>query len=696
MNNKSGILVVIVAHNELKCVQINLKILLNELQNTGSEIAVVDNCSNDGLQEWLVTQQGISYVIADQIEGYGKILDMIRHEFGIQKDILIMRANYFFPAGSIWELKGVLDLEEKIAAVGPVSNGMAGEQRCIEADTYKKTQNIQNTLTGKEFIKTAYLDPDIMLIKGRTFEFIDRETDIPRTVMRKYERGVLQQGYSFAVVKSAVCFSACETNDEPYQIFDEQTYRQERIQKLLYYFGDIEYKGVNLYKYLEPEILFAINEQNNSMYNVKRRAVQMWCDDEFEYCTEEQATTVPDLMDRLLQKDILIVTLELRKMYHNQFIHTTMETYMSSLDKEQYLDMEFVLNLDEDYLNIPTQNRYPVLATAIPRIYGIKQPDKQELLNFLFREFINPLEVVLNRRLEAELVRACFFKASYVLQERDGFIKFYNEVIDKVKPRVIIYSHGQDRFLTYLRDTAMKLGIPTIEIAHGVTVSGAYHKQLVYADYLITYSKIVANKNLLAGNDKVFPVGKPGVYKAYNSVSNKNVKIIITFISSLEKEIFNYAKNLAEKLDEQKYCVIYKMHSAEVWDENEIQEIQRELGNFRFAPKNQDIRETVNMSDIVVGIRSSGILDAMVFPMVKVITIKDREEITAPGNIEEILQEVVDCKEIVKVDDEIQLYHEVLSYKRNNKYRNVPNCFWMNNAEIKFRRLIDDYISANC
>ena len=163
----------------------------------------------------------------------------------------------------------------------------------------------------------------------------------------------------------------------------------------------------------------------------------------------------------------------------------------------------------------------------------------------------------------------------------------------------------------------------------------------MYADYLIVYSNIVAKKCRELGNDKVIGIGKPGAYAGIPEPQYKYPTIVISFISSLENEIFTYAKNLAARLDRSKYLVVYKMHSAELWSEKEKRRIE-ETENIQFIDGSLDIRELVGMSDIVVGIRSSGIFDALPFSMVKVIAFKDKADNFSEARPNEIIQEVAD------------------------------------------------------
>ena len=685
-----AVLAVMIVHNELDCVKLNTQILFEELKGTGSEIVIVDNCSDDGLSEWLSGQELASYVICDErIEGYGAILRIVTDQFANGRDILLLRANYFLTPRSIILMSAALHSRKEVAAAGPVGSYFPGEQNCFAGTTYEEAISIQESLNSKN-VETAYIDMDVMLIKASTVNALEECIEIPQAVMRNYMKHVLRQGFCFMVVKQAVCFALNPTDDEIYRSFDPCRYKQEKLHHLLYSFGDATYKGVHLYKYLEPDILVGIND-HNGLQNTKRNAgILMWNEDGVLLSSDEEADRVRELIEGLPQKEVLFVTLPMRREYHGSLVHTAIETFISSLDEEKYLDMEYVFSNDMVEA-VPTKNWQPVTKMAIPKIYGVQSVDKQELLEFLWSQFIHPLEETLDIKFADDILAHCLFKASYIMKEREGFLNFYRKVIEKVKPKVIIYSHGQDMALTYLRDTAKELGIPTLEIDHGVGTVDTFHKHLVYADYLIVYSNIVAKKCRELGNDKVIGIGKPGAYAGIPEPQYKYPTIVISFISSLENEIFTYAKNLAARLDRSKYLVVYKMHSAELWSEKEKRRIE-ETENIQFIDGSLDIRELVGMSDIVVGIRSSGIFDALPFSMVKVIEFKDKADNFSEARPNEIIQEVADNGDIIMVDDEEQLYQEVVSYHRNVRYRAEINSFWPADAEERFRKLVDSYL----
>lgn len=689
-NTNHDILSVIIAHNELEYVKRNVQILLEELKDTASGIVVVDNHSNDGLGEWLSEQNEISSIICDEkMEGYGRVLEIARTQFGCGRDIMLLRANYFLTPGSIALMSAALHSREEIAAAGPMCGCFTGEQKESVGNSYEEAVRAQKALDEKT-VETAYLDMDVMLIKAKTADAMDKNTAIPQAVMRGYMKNVLKQGYCFIVVKQAVCFAAGCTNDESYRAFAPNLYKQEKLHRLLYSFGDIAYHGIYLYKYLEPEILAGINEGNKFQNTKRNRGVLMWDKEHVLLSTEEEAEETISLLKRLPRKDVLFTTLQLRREYHGVYIHTAMETFIASLDEELYIDLEYAVP-EDDVVDIPTRNRYPLLKTTIPKIYGFREVDRQELLAFIQENYIYPLQETLELKFSNDFLECCLFKAVYMLKQRDAFMEFYREVIVRVQPKVIIYSHGQDITFTYLRDTALELGIPTLEIDHGVGTVDTYHRNLVYADYLIVYSDIVARKCRELGNDRVLGIGKPGVYDHVPRAEYKYPVIVISFISSLESEIFSYARNLAERLDKQKYLIVYKAHGSEMWSEEEIRRVE-ELGNLQVMIGGLDIREVIELSDIVVGVRSSGIFDALPYSMVKVIAMRDKADNFSEARPNEILQEVVDNGDVIMVEDEEALYREVLNYRRNVMYRDKVNSFWNADAKERFRELVDRYL----
>lgn len=86
----------------------------------------------------------------------------------------------------------------------------------------------------------------------------------------------------------------------------------------------------------------------------------------------------------------------LRRMYQGRFEHTAIEPFIESIGEEKYLDLEFVSDVAaQESFQIPTKNRYAMLISAVPAIYGIQDTDRQRISDYLWENIIHPLEQVL-------------------------------------------------------------------------------------------------------------------------------------------------------------------------------------------------------------------------------------------------------------------------------------------------------------
>lgn len=266
---------------------------------------------------------------------------------------------------------------------------------------------------------------------------------------------------------------------------------------------------------------------------------------------------------------------------------------------------------------------------------------------------------------------ACIRKLSLILKERRAFLAFYTDALKKINPKVVCYTHGEETFCCFLREAAQELDIPTVEINHGAVIKNLiYPKSLTYSDYYLTYSDILTNHMRKRGLKNVFTVGKPSIYSDINSF-RQNKPFVVSFISSLEAGFFEKAKALAEKLDKNRYIVVYKTHPIERWEEREFEQLSEEFENLVFIDGSVDVRELYEKSDIVIGIRSSGILDALPYVNIKILVLEDEyAKASLAGSVSEIFTDLNEFGDIVRVDNEETLFKEVLSYERGRDYRN--------------------------
>src|SRR5574344_416662 len=466
----------------------------------------------------------------------------------------------------------------------------------------------------------------------------------------------------------------------------------KRNRAMLIQTGNVTYKGMEIYKLVEPEILAAINE-NNHLQDLNRNVlVHTFNNDKIPVTPEEMNQQTREFIEQLPEKDVLFFTLPLRRLYKGYLRHTAMEDFIGAIPDDQYIDIELMFQSEDYNSPVITKNRQIVNILTVSTIYEMNTIDNDEMLQVFIKEIIAPIENVINRKLNKDIVLQCYFKLCIVLRQHKSFITFYKKIIEKVKPKVIIYSHGQDAYLSMLRDAAREMKIPTLEVDHGVSTIQKYHSGLMYSDYFLLYSKINERVCERSGNNHVIGVGKPYVYD--NVACNHLDKIIIAFISSIECEIFDYAKNLAKKLNPSKYLVVYKTHSAEVWSEEEKKQEEKETPNLMFMDGFVDINDLYENVDVVVAMRTSGLFDALPYQNIKIIVAPDPAVKNSVWTLDELIEDVGKCGDFVMTRTEEELFNEVVSYKRGEIYRDKPNCCFQMDPEQRFRD-ITNYFMKN-
>lgn len=97
--------VIIVAHNQLKLVQMEIE-ALRLLAGIGErDLIIVDNASQDGLRQWLEERPGINYLVCDEgRENYSTILNYAKTEFVTDEDILLLDPCYMILPDAIEEM----------------------------------------------------------------------------------------------------------------------------------------------------------------------------------------------------------------------------------------------------------------------------------------------------------------------------------------------------------------------------------------------------------------------------------------------------------------------------------------------------------------------------------------------------------------------------------------------------------------
>lgn len=467
------------------------------------------------------------------------------------------------------------------------------------------------------------------------------------------------------------------------------------FQQFLEDVGEKTYKGTYLFKYIIYEVTSGIIE--NYQQKDRNDTFLKMLSDDIPKASEGKIEKTQQLIGELTERDVLFHLTSLRRYYQGQLEHTAGDAYIQTLEERNYIVLENDPGNYQEGDSFVTKNLNLYSPTGIVGCYGQDEVDKDELVKFFFLNYILPLEEAYNITFPQDIMLVCIKKMSLILKERRAFLTFFKEVLNKVKPKVVCYTHGQETFTCFLREAAQELGIPTVEIGHGAVIRNLiYPDTLAYADYYLTYSDVLTKPMRERRLKNIYTVGKPNMYSGIGTnVSRENKPIVISFISSLEPGLFIKAKELAKKLDTRTFIVAYKIHPLEHWDQAEMDEITREIRNLIFIPGGIDVRELYEKTDIIVGIRSSGILDALPYCKKKILVMQDdKEEMLLTGNVSEIfdfLDETGDLKKIASMDE---LLEEIYSYQRGMSYRGAINHYWPRDSIERFRDFIQIFIDG--
>lgn len=466
----------------------------------------------------------------------------------------------------------------------------------------------------------------------------------------------------------------------------------EKLQSIIDRISKVTYHGVYLWKYIEYEITSGIileyqNQEKNIAFNN--------LSDDILSPSIEQIDATEKLLNNLEQKDILFAMIPLRRPYNGKLVHTAMDAYVSIMDLDKYIVIEPNYGGQEDEI-VCTKNRIRFFPLGVIGKYGQESVDEHEIADFLITHYIYPIEQEFNIEFPKKILLRCVFKVGLILKERRAYLDFFMEIIERTKPKVVCYTHGPDPILCFLREAAQKKGVPSVEIEHGGIIRNLlYPETLSYSDYYLTHSDLLTKPMVERGIKNVYTVGKPEIYENVRYIAKNAGPIVISFISSLEKDLFLKAIRLAKRLDKQKYLVVFKLHSSEKWSDEEMNEIIKQNENWQFLDGTVDVRDLYAVSDIVVGVRSSGILDALPYSRIKVMTIEDKnEKELLVGNFT-FFNELDKLGDIIMVKNDEQLYEEVITYKRGEDYRDKINHYWPSDGKERFKEFIQIFLEGN-
>ncbi len=203
-NKEHFVTILIVAHNEIEELQLCISSIRKFANVDNLQIVIIDNASVDGTAEWLSEQEDIAYGTEDSEKGYAEIINTAIELFGIEGDLLLMRPQFAITKGCISRMYEGLYNEEKIGAIGPLTNMLDGSLHNYEsAVTYAQNND---KLTMKHVVGIL---PHIIFIKEEAMKRVgrfDEQISSEKMVIQDYLLRILKEGMTLMSVQNAVAY----------------------------------------------------------------------------------------------------------------------------------------------------------------------------------------------------------------------------------------------------------------------------------------------------------------------------------------------------------------------------------------------------------------------------------------------------------------------------------------------------------
>ena len=205
------ITVLLLAHNEREFVKTSVECLRQFSGDVELRVILVDNASNDGLGEWASAQEDISYAYMDNgLEPWGSTLNQVIEAFEIDSDVLIMQSRFYALPSSIQKMQQILNSDESIAVVGPVTTFSRQYQQ-------QPVSVIQNFNDGFEYMnshaddkteKVLGVEGGVFLLKGSMLKdkrlSFDNEIGSLSVLIKDLSVQAVLNGYKSVVARSVL------------------------------------------------------------------------------------------------------------------------------------------------------------------------------------------------------------------------------------------------------------------------------------------------------------------------------------------------------------------------------------------------------------------------------------------------------------------------------------------------------------
>lgn len=458
-------------------------------------------------------------------------------------------------------------------------------------------------------------------------------------------------------------------------------------------------------------------ERKNRMFSVKINNVHIWHFIRFSiyYNLLREFGTADALLNvsQNMQSQITWKDLIREKLVCNQFFAHRREVLIIS-NGRKYRDGKYYKCIYTSLLDGFLENSHYVLDPKSTENKFVRQKShnilyfdvesyKRKKKNHIANEnisksemnklIIEKIEKYFNISLELKYKKELFNMMTGLINNRKYLISYYNYMLNKIQPKVILIVCYYSFDNMVLCEVAKKREIPVVELQHGAigytAIQYNFYKKMNlswFPDYFFSFGTFVKNKARFPIEDsRIIPVGYPELER--NSTfygRSKGTKKIILFISEGDQEIIKYVNLAAQKLDTEKYQIVFQLHPKEYfnWKENIGKYLWMSnievIGNFEHT-----IHESLGRADWVIGNYSTVLYEAQMFD-VKVVVLK--------YGLYTIVEELYKYGCALLVDSPEQLVSEIeMDNFSPNKDISIFERNSLHNMQININRIIKEH-----
>ena len=273
------------------------------------------------------------------------------------------------------------------------------------------------------------------------------------------------------------------------------------------------------------------------------------------------------------------------------------------------------------------------------------------------------------------------------LSRYELYTRYYEWVLDKIMPKIIIFTEYYCYFHMILCEVAKKKKVPIIELQHGIVskydISYKYPERYViksFPDYFFSFGFKEKEVTMPIDKARIIPVGFPEIEHSKENIDKDKSTILV--VSSMDIELAKMAVKLSELLGNE-YTYIYKLHPLE------IDEWKATIGDlFANTPytvidtMDKTIHYYLNIADWVIGIGSTSLFEATYFEC-KIVVQKIREY--------ESCEELYENGYALLAEDVYDLANII---KKNEFKPKKDGYFYINNSLDNMIKAIDDILGG--